>query len=106
MISYLGGDCMKTEVIKFSDFMDGSYKKTNKQASKTVYSISPFVMVDPTILLIGLGILSFVALEKYFEYVGNYAGAERVHTAFNIAIPTIAFGFIWKLMITASGAFL
>ena len=97
---------MKTEVIKFNDFMNGDYKKTKKQASKKIYSISPFVMLDPTIMLIGVGVLSIVALEKYFEYVGNYEGAERVHTAFNIAIPTIAFGFIWKLMITASGAFL
>lgn len=96
----------KTEVINFKDFMSGNYKKAVKRPPVQLYSMSPFVMLDPTIIGLGLGVLSIVALEKYFEYVGNYEGAEKVHMVFNLAIPTIAFGFIWKLMLTVSGAFL
>lgn len=54
----------------------------------------------------GVGLVSIALLEKFFEHQGNYDVAETLHTGFNIAIPCIAFGFIWKLMIAVSGAFL
>ncbi len=105
----------KEHIIELSSFMDGSFKqkKMTKKKEKmkaspniNLYSVSPVMLLDPTICLMGVGLVGIALLEKYFEHQGNYDVAETLHTFFNIAIPCIAFGFIWKLMITVGGFFL
>ncbi|KON69624.1 hypothetical protein AKG34_13275 [Peribacillus butanolivorans] len=101
----------RKHTIELHSFMDGSFmdkKKVKRKASPNInlYSVSPFVLLDPTICLMGIGLVSVALLEKFFEQQGNYDVAEALHTGFNIAIPCVAFGFIWKLMIAVSGAFL
>lgn len=96
----------KVHTIRFQDFLDGSYKKARKiSPNPTLYSVSPIAALDPTILMIGAGLLSLALLEKIFERQGNYDVAEAIHTGMRLVIPCIAFGFIWKLL-TAVGAFL
>jgi hypothetical protein len=95
----------KVQTIKFQDFMDGSYKQQRKVSPK-VYSISPFALMDPTIMIVGGVIVGIAILERVFESQGNYDVAEGLHMAFNIAIPMAAFGFIWHLINVAAGAFL
>ena len=94
----------KIHVIPFRTFMSGEYKA--KPTYTKVYTVSPLMMIEPTILIAGGIILSLALLEKYFERTGNYDIAEGIHTVFNLAIPAIAFGFIWKLLQAVSGAFL
>lgn len=102
----------KVHTVKFYSFEDGCFKNKKKKEKGNacpninMYSVSPFVMIDPVICLMGVGLLSIALLEKFFEHQGNYDVAESLHTFFNIAVPCIAFGFIWKLMITVSGVFL
>ncbi|MFP3509410.1 hypothetical protein SB775_07030 [Peribacillus sp. SIMBA_075] len=101
----------RKHTIQLHSFMDGSFKDKKKvkwKASTNInlYSVSPFILFDPTICLMGVGLVSIALLEKFFEHQGNYDIAEALHTGFNIAIPCIAFGFIWKLMISVSGVFL
>jgi hypothetical protein len=105
----------KEHIIELHSFMDGSFKqkKVTKKKEKVkvspninLYSVSPLMLLDPTICLMGVGVVGIALLEKFFEHQGNYDVAETLHTCFNIAIPCIAFGFIWKLMVAVSGAFL
>ena len=101
----------RKHTIELHSFMDKSFKdkkKVNRKTSPNInlYSVSPLILLDPTICLMGVGLVSVALLEKFFEHQGNYDVAEALHTGFNIAIPCIAFGFIWKLMIAVSGAFL
>ena len=101
----------KEHTIELHSFMDGSFKKKKKEKRKAspnikLYTVSPFLLLDPTICLMGIGLISIAALEKVFEYQGNYDLAEAIHIGMNILIPCIAFGFIWKLMVTVGGAFL
>ena len=101
----------KEQTIELHSFMDGSFKKKKKEKRKAssnikLYTVSPFLLLDPTICLIGMGLVTVAVLEKAFERQGNYDIAEALHLGMNILIPCIAFGFIWKLMITVSGAFL
>lgn len=103
---------MKTvHTIKFYSFEDGTFKTKKKEKVKTspnlnLYSVSPFIMFDPVICILGVGILSIAVLEKILEHQGHYALAETMNMLFNIAIPCVAFGFIWKLMLSAGGIFL
>lgn len=94
----------KIHVIPFRTFMDGTYR--DKPISTKVYALSPTIFLEPTIALAGGIILSLALLEKYFERTGNYDVAEGIHMVFNLAIPAVAFGFIWKLLLTVSGVFL
>lgn len=102
----------KVHTVKFYSFEDCCFKNKKKKEIRKVspninmYSVSPFVMLDPVICIMGVGLLSIALLEKFFEHQGNYDVAEALHTGFNIAIPCIAFGFIWKLLIDVSGVFL
>ncbi|PEJ32304.1 hypothetical protein CN689_14340 [Peribacillus butanolivorans] len=110
---YFGGinHMSKVHTVKFYSFKDGTFNVKKKEKRKAIpninmYSVSPFVMLDPVICLMGVGLLSIALLEKFFEHQGNYDVSESLHTCFNIAIPCVAFGFIWKLMISVSGVFL
>ncbi|WMX58106.1 hypothetical protein [Peribacillus sp. R9-11] len=101
----------RKHTIELISFMDRSFKdkkKVKRKASPNInlYSVSPLMLLDPTICLMGVGLVSIALLEKFFEQQGNYDVAEALHTGFNIAIPCVAFGLIWKLMIAVSGAFL
>ncbi|MDW7618030.1 hypothetical protein SC499_26105 [Peribacillus simplex] len=100
---------------KFYSFEDGTFKSKSKAKKKgkvktspnfNLYSITPFVMLDPVICILGAGILSIAILEKILEHQGHYALAETLHMCFNIVIPCVAFGFIWKLMLSAGELFL
>lgn len=95
----------KVHTIKFADFMDGSYKARKINPNPTLYTVSPIAALDHTIIIIGAGLLSLALLEKVFERQGNYDVAEAIHTGMRLVIPCIAFGFIWKLLMTV-GAFL
>ncbi len=98
----------KGHTIKFSDFMDGSYKEKKVRTSNKLYSFhfSPFMLIDPTICVIGGAFIGLVILEKQLEKRGHYGVLEHLELFINIAIPTVAMGVIMYLLSQVSGVFL
>ncbi|MEH6965356.1 hypothetical protein V7079_23350 [Priestia megaterium] len=85
--------CVHT--IRFSDFMDRNYKEVvqKKKPTKT-YSlyINPLVFLDPTVCIIGGGILGLALVEKFLIHQGNIDIAMVIQSIISILFPLLAVG--------------
>lgn len=90
---------MKTQTIKFSDFMDRSYKTTKKEYQLNSFAISPLAFIDPVFCCIAGGFLVVAFIQKGLGITGNVAIAEAIGETLKIAVPIISGGiFIYFLL--------
>jgi hypothetical protein len=92
------------EIIKFSDFMNNTYKP--QHTPKKIHSISPLVMIDPNVALVAAGIVVVVTLQTVLEHKGEYEVSEKISSLLGLSIPLVALVFILRLFSAISGVFL
>ena len=99
---------MKTQTIKFSEFMDGSYKNKRKKEYKVnSFVISPLAFIDPVFCCIAGGFVAVAFIQKGLGISGNVAIAEAIGDFLEIAVPIISSGvFIYFLLTNPIGRLL
>lgn len=89
----------KVETINFKAFLNNSYKEPlpKKKSSVKAYSIvaiNPYAFIDPTICIIGAGVLTLALLEKFLARQGNFDIVEKIQGFTSIIFPAVGLGAV------------